>query len=308
VEIEQLNAMNQRQNLPQVAHNRGQAFRSAVIRGLGAFLPPLLTVLIIIWIINTTRYYIFEPLTYAAQEGLIWMMADIRYDLPQAKPTDQTVYVNGYVYRRLHNDTFIPEYVYNRVQKSPGMDPMPTSGEEIYSRYVELTILRPYYAIPLFLAVFILLLYLLGRFIAVDLGSYFTNLLEGGIRRLPLVRNVYSAAKQISDFLFSSREFEFTRIVAVEFPRKGVWQMGFVTGEGLAEIRSAVPEPIVTVLIPYSPLPITGCTITVRKSECIDLNITFDQACEYIVSCGVVVPSLKLEQMRSAPPALPEEE
>jgi uncharacterized membrane protein len=93
--------------------------------------------------------------------------------------------------------------------------------------------------------------------------------------------------------------------VAVEFPRKGTWQMGFVTGEALAEVRAAIQEPMLTVLIPYSPLPITGCTISVRKSECIDLNITFDQACEYIVSCGVVVPSMRLEQLRSAP-ALPE--
>ena len=182
---------------------------------------------------------------------------------------------------------------------------MPAGGEEIYRRYVELTVLRPFYAIPLFLAFFILLLYLLGKFITVDVGGYFIHLLESGIRRLPLVRNVYSAAKQISDFIFADREFEFTRIVAVEFPRKGTWQMGFVTGEGLAEVRAAVAEPMLTVLIPYSPLPITGCTITVRKSECIDLNITFDQACEYIVSCGVVVPSMRLEQMRSAP-ALPE--
>jgi uncharacterized membrane protein len=300
--------MNDKPNSPQFARQRGRAaFRAAVVRGLAAFLPPLLTVLILIWVINTTRFFIFEPLTYAAQQGLIWLMADIKYDLPSAKPTDQKVDVNGYVYRRLHNGTYIPEHVYYRVQQSLGADNMPSNGEEIYRYYIDLTVLQPYYAIPLFLTLFILLLYLLGKFMTIDLGSYFTNLLERGIRRLPLVRNVYSAAKQISDFLFSGGEFEFTRIVAVEYPRKGIWQLGFVTGEGLSEVRSAVPEPILTVLIPYSPLPITGCTIIVRKSECIDLNITFDQACEYIVSCGVVVPSLKLEQMRAPPPALPEE-
>ena len=51
-------------------------------------------------------------------------------------------------------------------------------------------------------------------------------------------------------------------------------------------------------LIPYSPLPVTGCTITVRKSECIDLNITFDQACQFIVSCGVVVPPKQLRRLQ----------
>jgi uncharacterized membrane protein len=301
--------MNDRQNLPQTSRNRGRAaFRAAVIRGLGAFLPPLLTVLILIWVINTTKSYIIEPLTYAAREGLVWTMSDIRYDLPLANATDQTVDVNGYGYRRLHNDTFIPAHIYDRVQKSIGSDTMPSNGEELYRRYVELTVLRPYYAVPLFLALFVLLLYLLGKFMSVDVGGYFVHLLESGIRRLPLVRNVYSAAKQISDFIFSDHEFEFTRIVAVEFPRKGTWQLGFVTGEGLPEIRSAIAEPILTILVPYSPLPITGCTITVRKSECIDLNITFDQACEYIVSCGVVVPSMRLAQMHSsAPIVLPEE-
>jgi uncharacterized membrane protein len=299
--------MDDRQNTPRVTGSRGRAaFRAAVVRGLGAFLPPLLTVLILIWVINTTKLYVIEPLTYAAREGLVWVMADIHYDLPQAKPTDQTVYADGYVYRRLHNGAFIPEYVYDRVQKSPGSESMPATGEDVYRRYVELTVLRPYYAVPLFLALFILLLYLLGKFMTVDVGGYFVHLLESGIRRLPLVRNVYSAAKQISDFIFSDREFEFTRIVAVEFPRKGTWQLGFVTGEGLPEVRSAIAEPTLTVLVPYSPLPITGCTITVRKSECIDLNITFDQACEYVVSCGVVVPSMRLDKMRS-PPALSEE-
>jgi uncharacterized membrane protein len=118
------------------------------------------------------------------------------------------------------------------------------------------------------------------------------------------VRNVYSASKQISDFLFSQREFEFTRIVAVEFPRKGIWSVGFVTGEGLPQVRDSVPEPLLTVLIPYSPLPITGCTIVVRKSECIDLDITFDQACEYIVSCGVVGAGEKLQKLPDDSPSL----
>ena len=305
--MEQCSAMNDRQNFPPLSRNRGRAaFRAAVIRGLGAFLPPLLTVLILIWVINTTKSYVIEPLTYAAREGLVWITADIRSDIPQAKPTDQKVDVDGYIYRRLHNNTYIPEHVYDRVLEALGSDAMPSTGEEIYRRYIELTVLRPYYAIPVFLGLFILLLYLLGKFMTVDVGGYFVNLLESGVRRLPMVRNVYSAAKQISDFIFSDREFEFTRIVAVEFPRKGTWQLGFVTGEGLPEIRAAISEPILTVLVPYSPLPITGCTITVRKSECIDLNITFDQACEYIVSCGVVVPSMRLDQMRSSHATLPE--
>jgi len=155
------------------------------------------------------------------------------------------------------------------------------------------------------LSVFILLLYLLGRFIAAGMGRFFANVFEQGIRRLPLVRTVYAGVKQVSDFLFTGHEIQFTRIVAVEFPRKGVWSLGFVTSEGLLDIRAAADEAVVTVLIPYSPLPITGCTVTVLKSECIDLNMTIDQALQFIISCGVVVPPQQLWQVQSAPGALP---
>ena len=78
--------------------------------------------------------------------------------------------------------------------------------------------------------------------------------------------------------------------------------MGFVTSESLGAIHEAAGEPVLAVLMPYSPMPVTGCTITVRKSECIDLNITFDQACQFIVSCGVVVPPQQIWQMRAEGP------
>jgi uncharacterized membrane protein len=285
---------------PMQMHAR-HAFRAAVFRGLGVLLPPLLTVLVIIWVINTVRNYVLEPVTQATRDSLIWVLSDIRNDLPEPKPGDKNATADGVLYHRLDNGSYIPESVYERVRQSDGAKTAAGTGEEVYRRFVELVYLKPYFVIPFFLALFVLLLYLMGKFIAIGVGGYFAHMFEGGIRRLPVVRNVYSAAKQISDFLFSEREFEFTRIVAVEYPRKGIWSVGFVTGEGLPQVRESVGDPLLTVLIPYSPLPITGCTIIVRKSDCIDLDITFDQACEYIVSCGVVGAGEK-------PPRLPGEE
>ena len=66
--------------------------------------------------------------------------------------------------------------------------------------------------------------------------------------------------------------------------------MGFVTGEGMTDIRDAAGEPILTVLMPTSPMPATGFTISVAKSETIDLNISIDQAVQFCISCGVVIP------------------
>ena len=185
--------------------------------------------------------------------------------------------------------TFIPRDVYETVRRQAG-EALPATAEGFYRRYVNLTYLQPYLAIPVFLAVFVMLLYLLGKFIALGFGDFCGSIVERIFSRVPGVRAVYSAVKQVTDFVFTERELKVTRIVAVEFPRKGVWSVGFVTGESFAVIRDVAAETVLTVLLPYSPLPVTGCTIMVRKSECIDLNITFEQACQFIVSCGVVVP------------------
>jgi uncharacterized membrane protein len=101
---------------------------------------------------------------------------------------------------------------------------------------------------------------------------------------------VYSSVKQVTDFVFNERRIGFNRVVAVEYPRQGIWAVAFVTGEGMLDVRAAANEPVLSVLIPTSPIPGTGFTVVVRKSEVLDLNMTVDQAIQYLVSCGVVIP------------------
>lgn len=176
--------------------------------------------------------------------------------------------------------------------KQYGYDPMMAFA----SGYVELEYLNPYFVVPIFLLVLVLVLYVLGKLLAFGVGSVFWGLFEKGVGRLPLVNSVYSSVKQVTDLLFSEREIPYTRIVALEFPSKGLWSVGFVTSEGLLDVEAAANEPVVNVLVPYAPLPVTGCIVTVRKSETIDLNMTVDQALQFIVSCGVVVPPQQLSR------------
>jgi uncharacterized membrane protein len=147
--------------------------------------------------------------------------------------------------------------------------------------------------------VFLLVLYLLGRFLAAGVGRLFWTQIERLIHRLPLIRNVYSSVKQVTDFMFSERDIQYTRVVAVEYPRRGIWTLAFVTGESLLDIRCAANEPVMSVLVPTSPMPFTGFTITVRKSETLDLNITMEQAFQFIVSCGVVAPEHQISQAQA---------
>ena len=289
---------NDIQQTPGREQAAARPFRRAVLRGLAVLCPPLLTVLIIAWAINTTKSYFLEPVTNWARDGIVWRLTDIRQDLSLQSPTAKTANVDSQLYRQLENGEFIPDSVYELVQRQPGQPP-PTTGNEYYRRYVDLTYLRPYFTVPFFLFVFILLLYFLGKFMAAGIGSFFVAVFDRSVSRVPGVRSVYSSIKQVSDFVFSEREMTFTRIVAVEFPSPGLWTIGFCTNEYFEAVKEAAQEPVLVVLLPYSPIPHTGCTVVVRKSKCIDLDITFDQACQFVISCGVVVPQHQLPHTKT---------
>lgn len=277
----------------------GHPFRTAVLRGLGILAPPLLTVVIFLWVGSTIDEYLLRPVSKIARNALVWYWQDIRTDLSEGRPGQQTALVDGRPYYRLDNGAYIPLEVYQLVRENQGADPLPQTGLAYYQRYVELRFLRPWVVVPFFLSVFILSLYLLGKFMAAGIGRFFYGVFEKGVFRVPLVRNVYSAVKQVSDFFFTEHNMEFKRVVAVEYPRKGLWSVGFVTGESFLDVRAAANEPVLSVLVATSPAPMTGFTAIVRKSEVVDLDITIDQALEYIISCGVVVPPHQMQTMRA---------
>ncbi len=280
--------------MPTVAMRPAHPFRRAVLRGLAVVLPPLLTIVIFVWVGNTVAVYVLDPVESAARSGLAKLhKGQIRNSLADVDPDTglATDPLTGVVYRRVgRHGRFVPEQVYRIVDESRGKDSMPPTALAVYERYVEVTYLKRYIVLPVFLLVFVFLLYLLGRFLAAGAGRFFWVTAERGIHHLPFVRNVYSSVKQVTDFMLSEREIDYTRVVAVEYPRKGIWSLGFATGDGMRDIRSAANEPVLTVLVPTSPMPFTGYTITVKKSETIDLEMTVDQAFQFIVSCGVVVP------------------
>ncbi|NLE39501.1 MAG: DUF502 domain-containing protein [Pirellulaceae bacterium] len=273
-------------------------FRHAVIRGLGVVVPPLLTIVIFLWIGGTVNDYVLRPVRVGARDALVWAVADMPKEVPaervavRARPDeDPWTY-----YFETPDQKFVPFAVYDTVRRTQGAEPLPSTAKGFYRRYIELVYLPPHVVVPAFLIVFILLLYLLGRFMAAGIGRILVGTFERGILQLPLVRNVYSSVKQVSDFLFGPRQIEYTRVVAIEYPRQGIWSLGLVTGESMLDIRAAANEPVLSVLVPTSPMPVTGYTINVKKSEALDLNITIDQAFQFIVSCGVVVPPQQLQE------------
>lgn len=281
---------------PVPAGRAGRPFRRAVLHGLAVLIPPLLTVVVFLWVGNAIRLYVINPVMSGTRTAVTWW-AQRRYaEQPEGKAVPLGRFsgvraADGQNYVLLPGGGYVPEAIADYLEAAGQAGLLTTAGRsEVFQRYVELRYLQPHRVVPLVLAVFVLLLYLLGKFLAAGIGRVFWNLLERGIFRLPLVRNVYGSIKQVTDFMLSDRQLPYTRVVAVEYPRKGIWSIGFVTGESVPELQQAVGEPVLAVMIPCSPMPLTGVTVTVLKSEVIELNMSIDQAFQFVISCGVVVP------------------
>jgi uncharacterized membrane protein len=282
----------------QYGASRANPFRRAVIGGLGILLPPLLTIVILVWVGNTVADYLLVPLESAAREIIYRSTADILSpaaaesgsEHPDYRGNPDYLVLDDKIYHRTADDRYVPEDVYQTVQQAIDSDPMPPTARSVYERYIDETYLQRHVVVPIFLLLFILVLYLLGKFMAAGVGVFFWSQFEGIITHLPLIRSVYSSVKQVTDFLFTAQNMEYTRVVAIEYPRKGIWSLAMVTGEALLDVRAAANEPVLSLLVPTSPMPFTGFTVIAKKSEIVDLNITMDQAIQYIVSCGVVVP------------------
>ncbi|MEO0476140.1 MAG: DUF502 domain-containing protein [Planctomycetota bacterium] len=134
--------------------------------------------------------------------------------------------------------------------------------------------------------------YFAGALMSNVIGRQLKNRGESLIDRVPLIRRVYPAVKQVTDFFFGDKEdaMQFNRVVAVEYPRKGLYSVGLVTGDTMRSIEDAMGEPCLTVFVPSSPTPFTGYVITVPVKDTIDLGISIEDALKFAVSGGVLVP------------------
>ena len=133
-------------------------------------------------------------------------------------------------------------------------------------------------------------IYMFGRFLASFVGRSIWVVAERTVFRTPIVKQIYPMLKQVTDFLLAQRQLEFSGVVSVEYPRKGIWSLGLVTGSGMRTLTEGLGSELLTVFIPSSPTPVTGYTITVRRDEVIDLPISIDDALKFTVSGGLIKP------------------
>ncbi|WP_432799206.1 DUF502 domain-containing protein [Poriferisphaera sp. WC338] len=143
------------------------------------------------------------------------------------------------------------------------------------------------------LVVALAMIYIVGVILSGYIGRRLYGRGEKVLNRIPLIRRVYPSVKQVTDFFVgedSDPSAKFNRVVAVEYPRKGLWSVGLVTGSTMRTIQEAAQGVCLTVFIPSSPTPFTGYVITVKEQDTIDLDINIEDALKFAVSLGVLVP------------------
>lgn len=113
------------------------------------------------------------------------------------------------------------------------------------------------------------------------------------LRRIPIVRSIYSSVKQVSDTLFSENGNAFRKALLVQWPREGVWTIGFLTGVPGGDVVNHLPANYLSVYIPTTPNPTGGYFVMLKKAECIELKMSVDEALTYVISMGVVVPAAR---------------
>jgi uncharacterized membrane protein len=145
------------------------------------------------------------------------------------------------------------------------------------------------------IAVAILVVYIAGRLLGGFLGRRIHGRLERLLTSIPLIKQIYPYVKQIVDFIISDdKPIRFNRVVMVEYPRKGIWSIGLVTGQPMRKVQAQITRTEgrgITVFIPSSPTPFTGYTITVARDSVIELPISIDEALRFTISGGVLVPA-----------------
>ena len=141
------------------------------------------------------------------------------------------------------------------------------------------------------LALAILLIGMVGRLARYYFGKKLIQLADLALMRVPLLNKIYSALKQINEAFTSSNKSSFKQVVLVEFPRPGLYSVGFITGTQYGEVQDRTKEVVVGVFVPTTPNPTTGFIVLVPEKDIIKLEMSVADGIKFIMSLGAVIPA-----------------
>lgn len=147
------------------------------------------------------------------------------------------------------------------------------------------------FALPgLGLLVLIIALMLVGAVTAGFVGRLWMRFSERLLSQMPVIRNVYSAVKQILETVLAQQSNAFREAVLIEYPRRGMWAIGFLTGITKGEVQNLTEEQCINVFLPTTPNPTSGFLLFVPKKDIVPLTMSVEDAIKMVISGGIVTP------------------
>ena len=148
----------------------------------------------------------------------------------------------------------------------------------------------PYNIPGLEILIAVLLITIIGWLSLSFIGKRLFNLFESVLNKIPIIRTIYSAVEQLIETFTKSKSDKKT-VVLIEYPRKGVYAVGFATKENTGEIKKKAGKELINVFVPTTPNPTSGFLLMFKKKEIIYLDMSFEQASKFIVSAGTSNPT-----------------
>lgn len=150
--------------------------------------------------------------------------------------------------------------------------------------------------------IFVVALTLIGWLTTGLVGRTVVRVGENLLDRMPIVRSVYSALKQIFETVFSHNSRAFRDVVLIPYPRVGCWALGFATGTTRGEVQEVIKDEVVNVFLPTTPNPTSGFLLFLPKQDVIFLKMTVEQGIKLVISGGVITPEQLAEGQKGARP------
>lgn len=264
-------------------------FRRFFARGLAILLPSVVT----LWILWTAVTFVFQNVALPINAAIRWAILETA---PWVLPNNPAAQPQWYRIQPEDREAFLntPQGQAFRGLASPAVDRHLRAAR--FRRFWD----ERWYLWLTGLIVAVILIYLAGRILGGLLGRRVYARAEALISRIPGFKQVYPHVKQLVDLVVGERPMAFQRVVAVQYPRAGVWTVGLVTSESLRAIGAAAGRPCLTVFIPSTPTPFTGFTISVPADEVIDLPLSIDEAVRFVLTGGALIPEHQLSRSTGA--------
>ena len=154
------------------------------------------------------------------------------------------------------------------------------------------------------LAVVVVALVLIGWLTAGYIGRLVVRLQDYLLARMPVIRSVYGWIKQILETVLSQNSAAFRDVVLIEYPRRGLWVIGFITGTTEGEVQNLTEDEVVNIFVPTTPNPTSGFLLFVPRTDLVILDMTIEEGIKMVVSGGIVTPPDRRPEEERLRPAI----